>query len=80
MHTTEEIQQAARGLGLWNKLIDNRFSRFHVGDRVTDATHGAGTVLGQHPSGYHYAVLFDDGAPRKAIHTTSLQPEGAGGA
>ena len=75
MHTTEEIQQAARGLGLWNKLIDNRFSRFHVGDRVESATFGPGTILGQHPSGHHYAVLFDDGVARKAIHTTSLQPD-----
>ena len=75
MHTTEEIQQAVRDLGLWGKLVDNRFSRFHVGDRVVAELYGPGTILGQHPSGHHYAVLFDDGVAREAIHTTSLQPD-----
>ncbi len=74
VHTSAQIEDAIRELGLWGKLINNPYATFHVGDRVTCEMFGNGTILGQQMSMAHYAVLFDDGHAERAMHHLSLYP------
>ena len=72
--TMQQIHEAVRAAGLWGRLVQGRIP---VGESVRVSGYEPepfeAVILGAtDPSGWHFAVLREDGRVVRGVHVTSI--------